>query len=203
VAETLPVVLGSIHTPSSSVREYIIPLVSDAAFFDLLTSAISGLSAQLTTVHSEFMATLVDLSKSISDSALPISQINPSYRPFSAVDDPGAIAVPSTRPVFGAGLDAKSDLYLWRHLLTLYVEAEVFDSVAERNRGERSCEDAETHMAQFLERVEKSGILRGKSKKAYLEVETFFRLNKMILDLKKVRSRSCASREWLELTRGS
>ena len=151
---------------------------------------MDALSAQLATVHSEFMTGLADLSKSISDSALPISQTNASYRPFSVADDPGAIHVPSTRSAFRSKLDARSDLYLWRRLLDLYVDAEVFDSVGERNRGERSLEDTEMRMAQFLERVETSGILRGKSKKARFEVETFLKFNTIILDLKKVRPRS-------------
>ena len=187
---------------SCSVREYTIPLASDIAFFDLLTSAMNSLSAQLAIVHSEFMATLEDLSKSISDRALPVSQIKASYRPFSVDDDAGAITVPSTKSVFRPKLEARSDLYLWRRLLSLYVEAEVFESVAERNRGERSLEDTEIRMTEFLERVEESGILRGQSKKAYLEVETFLRLNKIILDLKKVRLRSRTSRQRLELTLG-
>jgi hypothetical protein len=90
-------------------------------------------------------------------------------------------------------LDNKSDLYLWRQLLGLYIDAEVFDSVAERNRGERPVEEAQIRMAKFLESVEKSGVLQGKSKKAHLEVATFLRLNTIILDLKKVsfRFRDC------------
>lgn len=173
--------------PSSSSREYIIPLPLDTAFFDHLTSAMNNLSTQFTTVRSEFMAGLEDLSKSISGSTLPVSQVDASYRPFSVNDDPGAIEVPSTKSLFRPKLDVRSDLYLWRRLLDLYVNAEIFDSVAERNRGERTLEEAGIRMAQFLERVEKSGVLHGKSKKAHLEVKAFLKLNAMILDLKKVR----------------
>ena len=176
-----------LNTQYSSSREYIIPLASDTAFFGLLMSAVNSLSSRLTVVHSEFMADLADLSKSISDSALPISQTNASHRPFSVDDDPGAINIPSTKSVFRPKLDSRSDLYLWRNLLNLYVDAEVFDSVAERDRGERSVEDAEIRMAKFLERVEKSGVLHGKSKKSHFEVKMFLRLNSIILDLKKVR----------------
>ena len=188
---------------SSSLHEYIIPLASDTAFFDLLTSAVNSLSTQLNTVHSEFMADLEGLSNSISNNALPISRTDASYRPFSVDDDPGAINIPSTRAIFRPSLDARSDLYLWRQFLGLYVDAEVFDSIAERNRGERSLEDTEIRMAKFLERVEKSGVLRGKSKKAHLDVKTFLRLNNTILDLKKVRSQSNTSRPWLGLTHDS
>ena len=149
-------------------------------------SGVNSLSAQLITVHSQFMTDLENLSKSISNSALPVSQANTSYRPFSVQDDPGTITVPSTRSLFKPKLDDKSDLYLWRHLLGFYLDAEVFDSVAERNRGERSLEDAQVRMAKFSERIEKSGILQGKSRKAHLEVSAFLRLNNVILDLKKV-----------------
>ena len=150
---------------------------------------MNNLSTRLAAVHSEFMADLEALSKSISSSALPISQTDPSYRPLSIDDDPGAITIPSTKAAFRPKLDAKSDLYLWRRLLNLYIDAEVFVSVAERNRGEKSLEEAEICMAKLLERVEKDEVLRGKSKKAHLEVEAFFRLNNVILDLKKVRLR--------------
>jgi hypothetical protein len=136
------------------------------------------------------MTDLEDLSKSISKRALPVSQVDASYHPFTPSDDPGTITVPSTRSAFRPKLDDKSDLYLWRQLLSLYIDAEVFDSVAERNRGERSLEDAELRMAKFLERAEKSGVLQGKSKKANVEVQRFFRLNNMILNLKKVSLRS-------------
>lgn len=132
------------------------------------------------------MTDLENLSKSISDSAVPMSRVDPSYRPFSVKDHPGTITVPSTRSTFRPKLDDRSDLYLWRQLLGLYIDAEVFDSVAERNRGERSLEEAEVRMAKFLERVEKSSFLRGKSKKAHAEVNAFLRLNRTVLDLKKV-----------------
>lgn len=174
------------HSPSRSAHEYIIPLASDTAFFDLLTSTMNNLSTQLTTVHSQFMTDLEHLSKSISDSALPMSQADPSYRPFSVKDHPGTITIPSIRSTFRSKLDDKSDLYLWRQLLGLYIDAQVFDSVAERNRGERSLEDAEIRMAKFMEGIEKSGFLRGKSKKAHAEVNAFLKLNRTILDLKKV-----------------
>ena len=150
---------------------------------------MNSLSTRLAAVHLEFMADLEDLSKSIPNSALPVSQIDHSYRPFSVIDDPGTINIPSTNATFRPKLDAKSDLYLWRRLLNLYVDAEVFDSVAERNRGERSVEDAEIRLTKFMERIEKDGVLRGKSKKAHLEVDTFLRLNNIILALKKVRLR--------------
>ena len=187
MAGTRTIALDSTHISSSSAREYIIPLVSDKAFFDLLTSAMNSLSTQFTAVHSEFMADLEVLSKSISNSALPRSQTDPSYRPFSVNDDPGTISIPSTNAAFRPKLDAESDLYLWRRLLGLYIDAEVFESAAKRNRGDRSLADAEIRMTDFSKRVEEEGVLRGKSKKAHLEVEAFFRLNNVILDLKKVR----------------
>ena len=148
---------------------------------------MTSLSTRLTTEYSEFMAELEDLSKTILNSALPVSQVDAAYRPFSANDDPATISIPSTKAIFRPKLDARSDLYLWRRLLGLYVDAEIFDSVSERGHGERSLEDAEVRMAKFLERIEKDGILHRKSEKAHLEAGKFLRLNKTILDLKKVR----------------
>ena len=132
------------------------------------------------------MAELEDLSKSISNSALPVSQIDATYKPFSADDDPSTISIPSTNAAFRPKLDTRSDLYLWRRLLGLYVDAEIFDSISEKGHGERPLDDAEVRMAKFLGRVETDGILQGKSEKAQLEVGRFFKLNKKILDLKKV-----------------
>lgn len=77
---------------------------------------------------------------------------------------------------------------MWRQLLNLYIDVEVFESLSERNRGERSLEEVEMRMSRFLERVEKSDLLRGKSKKSRIEVDAFLSLNRKVLDLKRVSS---------------
>lgn len=71
----------------------------------------------------------------------------------------------------------------------MYVEAEIFESVDERTRGERSIEDAETRLLQFLDRVHESDIFRGKNlkrKESQKDIESFIQLTTFILDLKKV-----------------
>ena len=156
------------------------------------TSPMNHLSTQLTTEHSELKAELEDLSKSVSNSTPPVSRIDAGYKRFSANDDPATTSIPSTKmkATHRPKLDPRSDSYLRRQLLGLYVDAEIFDGVSKRNNGERSMEDAEVLMAKFLERVERDGILRGKSEKAYLGAGRLLRFNKIILDLRRMRSSS-------------
>ena len=73
----------------------------------------------------------------------------------------------------------------------MYMDAEVFESVNESDRGERSVEEAEKRLMLFAEQVTKSGL--GDGKKLRLQqskqaMETFLELNLFILNIKKVRS---------------
>jgi hypothetical protein len=81
----------------------------------------------------------------------------------------------------------KSDLYLWREFFQLYVEAEVFESVEERNRGERSIEEVETRLLRFMDRVRESDILHDRNLNSRKDIEKFLQLTTSILDLKKVQ----------------
>lgn len=45
--------------------------------------------------------------------------------------------------------DGHSDLYAWREIFTLWIEAEIFESGAERDRGERTIEEAERRLKAF------------------------------------------------------
>jgi len=166
-------------------QELIIPLASDTAFFELLTNALESLSTHLNGVHAEFMSTLTSLSNSISQHARPLSASH-EFHPYSQTSDPGTIAVSSASSFFRPG--AKSDLYLWREFFQLYVEAEVFESVEERNRGERSIEEAEKRLLQFMDRVHESDIFHGsnlKRKDSQKDIDTFLHLTAFVLDLKK------------------
>jgi hypothetical protein len=160
------------------------------AFFDLLTNTIERLSIYLQVVHSDFTSTLTSLSASISQHARPMSSSAAShFQPSSQSSDPGAIGVPSINSFLRPHL--KSDLYLWRQFFQLYVEAEVFESMNEQDRGERSVEEAQKRLLQFLDRVHESDIFQGmnlKKKESQRDIETFIRLNVFILDVKKVRS---------------
>lgn len=78
-----------------------------------------------------------------------------------------------------------TDLYSWREIFQMYVESEIFESVGERTRGERSVEETETRMKQFEKRMqEKRNKLKLAGSKEALDV--FMRMNFFILDLKRV-----------------
>lgn len=82
----------------------------------------------------------------------------------------------------------KKDLYAWREIFTLWIEAEIFESSAERSRGERTVEEAEARLQAFANEVVKRGLgdrrtFRGKkTREAW---EEFLRLNVLLLDLKR------------------
>lgn len=82
----------------------------------------------------------------------------------------------------------KTDLYAWREIFQLYVEAEVFESVHEMDRGERSVEQSETRLRAFADRVTQRGLTkRLKLKQSKGALEMFLDLNMFILNVKKVR----------------
>lgn len=60
-------------------QEVIIPLISDSAFFQLLSSALRSMSDHLTTVHTHFVGTLKVLSKEIGNTARPVSSASASH----------------------------------------------------------------------------------------------------------------------------
>ena len=164
--------------PSDTGQDLIIPLRSDTAFLCLLTSALSSLSGHFSNLHGEFKSSLGSLAVSISSNARPVSSSSPHS--FAAyLLSTGNVA--SVRP----GLVGKSDLYFWREVFQLYVEAEIFEDIGEVHRGERSVEEAERRLVLFSQRVAgKGGSSRLSGSKEALEV--FFKINAFILDVKKV-----------------
>jgi len=82
-------------TRDGRVNEVVIPLVSDTAFFQMLSMTIHHISVHLTAVESEFVDSLRDLSRIIGDSARPASSVSRSFHPFSATSNAGAIGVSS------------------------------------------------------------------------------------------------------------
>jgi hypothetical protein len=69
------------------------------------------------------------------------------------------------------------------------VEAEVFESVSEASRGERSVDESEHRLKLFAERVTQRGLGDGrklKLKQSRAALETFLELNVFILNIKKV-----------------
>ena len=165
---------------TEDAKELIIPLLADTAFFRLLSTALQSLSDHLVIVHSEFMATLQNLSLDISQSARPVSSTSP-FHPRSPTSNPASI-----KPSFFAAR-AKSDLYLWRELFRLYIEAEVFENISEVHRGERTVEDSETRLQAFLGRVAQRGLAKElKLTQSRAALESFLGLNVFILNVKKV-----------------
>ncbi|KAG6844396.1 hypothetical protein H0H87_007208 [Tephrocybe sp. NHM501043] len=163
-----------------STNEVVIPLASDLLFFQTLSTAINHLSTHLITVQSDFVDTLSTLSRTIGDSARPTSSSNSGFRPHSILSSKPWSVTNAT--------DIKSDLYSWREIFQLYVEAEVFESVHEQDRGERSVEESEKRLKLFAERVTSRGLgddRKLKSKQSREALETFLELNMFILNIKK------------------
>ena len=186
----VPLITNRYAALVSSQREVVIPLHSDTAFFQLLMQALQTLSTQLGAVADEFIENLHDLSRSISSAARPISAT--SHHAFvghSSITDPAAVRVPSTHHIIPF-TGPKSDLYQWREIFQMYVDLEVFENHGERERGERSVEDAEQRLEMFKQRLIERGYMDGKAmrvRESRDAVDRFFRLNVFILDLKKVR----------------
>ncbi|KIJ14853.1 hypothetical protein PAXINDRAFT_169528 [Paxillus involutus ATCC 200175] len=157
--------------------DLIIPLRSDAAFFQLLTSTLSSLSEHFDGLYDNFSSTVTALARVISSTARPTTSSAP--RSFS-VYSLAASNVTHVRP----GSGGKSDLYTWREVFQLYVEAEVFEGIGEVNRCERSVEEAEKRLQAFEQRIkEKKGSLRLSGSTGALDL--FISLNFFILDVKK------------------
>ncbi|KAJ7275743.1 hypothetical protein C8J57DRAFT_1311579 [Mycena rebaudengoi] len=123
-----------------------------------------------------------ELTMAVSDSARPVSSTSAGFKAVSALtSDPGGVR---------AGASSRK-----REIFQLYLEAEVFESVSERDRGERTIEDSENRLTLFAERVAARGL--GDRRKLKLlrsrqALESFLQLNVFILSVKKFE---CANAE--------
>ena len=174
---------------SDGTRELIIPLVSDTAFFELFYSALESLASHFLVVRSNFVQDLEALAKSISHTAVPESGRSPHFHASSQLGEESPVSPFSTS--FIPGGKSKSDLYAWREILELYVESEVFESMKEKDRGERDIAEVEKRLAQFAERVTGRGLSDGRKlrlKESKDALETFLQMNVLIVNLKKVRN---------------
>ncbi|KAI5116690.1 hypothetical protein M0805_007511 [Coniferiporia weirii] len=180
-----------LRVSADGTRELIIPLTSDMAFFQLLHTALQSLSAHLLVVRADFIAKLEALARSISHTARPQSSTSRSFHPSSLLGDPQSVSTPLISPFsssFVPGAKSKSDLYAWREIFQLYVEAEVFESMSERDRGERDIVETERRLALFAERVTGRGLndsRKLKLRQSREALETFLELNVLIVNLKK------------------
>lgn len=84
----------------------------------------------------------------------------------------------------------ESDLYSWREIFQLYLEAEIFESIGEQTRGERSVEESEKRLQLFVEWLSQHPRARKnfKMKQSANALATFLSLNMFILNVKKVCS---------------
>ncbi|KZT00002.1 uncharacterized protein LAESUDRAFT_732687 [Laetiporus sulphureus 93-53] len=182
-ADIVTLVSPSVQANSESMtHELIIPLVSDTAFFQLLTQALEYLSMRLVALRLEFEANLKTLSRTISLSARPMSSMS-SFRPYSPHD-----THPASVSVHTPSHTSKSDLYAWREVFQLYVDADIFESHQECSRGERTIEDAEARLVEFLKRLDERGFTDGsvfKVKQSVEALQTFIHLLTFIFDLRK------------------
>lgn len=80
----------------------------------------------------------------------------------------------------------KTDLYIWREIFSLWIEAEIFESERERDRGERPTEEVEKKLNWFVDQVAKRKLAkRMKNKESRAALEKFIQLNVELLEMKK------------------
>src|ERR1700722_6116118 len=174
---------SSAAATTDGTHEVVITLVSDATFVQLLSTALQSLSAHLPLVQSNFLSNLDHLSKDISSSARPMSSIS-SFRPHSATSDPRSVQLPlfvETRFKW-----SESDLYLWREIFQVYIDSSPFESISERDRGERTLTECEERLRRFAEKVTKRGLERKmKMKQSRDALGRFLELNVFIMNLRK------------------
>ncbi|TFL00702.1 SPX domain-containing protein [Pterulicium gracile] len=151
-------------------QELVIPLLSDSAFYQLLYDAIQSLETYMNSIHADFTTTLHRLSSDIAQTARP----SPSEQAAGVVSH----LIP-----------AKSDLDTWRIIFSHYIDAEIFESVSERNRGERSIEDCEQRLQIFAGKVAAIHTDTGRKtfrlKQSRVALDAFMKANLMILYIKK------------------
>ena len=170
-------------------RDFIIPLASDVAFFNLLTTALTSLSTFHAAQQEIFRQSVELLCGMIRASIQPGSSptILPTpFTPSPAVQTPSSSSRNYTKRA--STKQSKKDLYVWREIFTLWIEHEIFESSSERTRGERTVEQAQERLQKFANEVVKRGLgdrRTIKGKKSRGAWEEFLRLNVLLLDLKR------------------
>jgi hypothetical protein len=167
---------------SPEPREFIIPLQSDMAFFNVLTAALTSLSQFHAAQQAQFHADVEALCRSISESITPGDGVTVLPTPLNS--GPGTV----TKYEYKSSTPSQKDLYAWRDIFALWVESEIFESSSERTRGERTVDEAERRLHAFAAEVVRRGLgdrrtIRGKkTRKAW---DDFLKLNVRLLDLKR------------------
>lgn len=80
----------------------------------------------------------------------------------------------------------KNDLYAWREVFSLWVEAGIFESDSERNRGERSIQEVEKRLNWFVDQIARRKLAKQmRNKESRVSLERFIELNQELLQLKR------------------
>lgn len=142
------------------------------------------------------MKSLEELARSISNVAKPRSSTSRSFQPSTLTNPqfPNSNPLSPFSSAFVPGGSRKSDLYAWREIFQLYVESEVFESMSEKDRGERDILETEKRLSAFAARVTDRGLSDArklKSKKSRDALESFLQMNVLIVNLKKVCPERC------------
>lgn len=171
-------------------REIVVSLPSDVAFFELLCQALISLSDLHAKQQKLFEQAVAHLCSLVSRCIAPQGNgniIRHLHLPGGKKSkDDKTIHDPNHIP--GSSSYNKSDLYIWREIFSLWIEAQIFESTSERDRGERSVEQADKRLSAFAAEVVKRGLgdrrtlRRRESREAW---EEFLRLNVLLLDLKR------------------
>ena len=86
----------------------------------------------------------------------------------------------------------RNDLYAWRDVFSLWVEAQIFESDSERSRGERSITECEKRLDWFADQVGRRKLAQKmKSKESKSSLERFVQLNQELLQLKRWACNAC------------
>ncbi|CAO3620315.1 unnamed protein product [Mucor hiemalis] len=79
----------------------------------------------------------------------------------------------------------KTDMYNWRKIFAIYMDAQIFQGTAESDRTFRSVERAKTQMGWFVEQLSKSNLLiKLRTKESKHAFEQFIKLNTELITMK-------------------
>ncbi|KAF8816422.1 hypothetical protein BYT27DRAFT_7077428 [Phlegmacium glaucopus] len=175
---------GGVTTISQrTIQEVVIPLAQETEFYNMLTTTLESVSLHLTALQSDVLSSIQNLSDIISNSTHPASAAS-KFHPHSPLTaDAGSVRVKVSR--------LSSDLYSWRGIFQLYLETEIFESIGEGTRGERSVEESEKRLQLFVERLTQRGLgdkSKFKMKNSAEALTTFLSLILLILNVKKFSS---------------
>lgn len=81
---------------------------------------------------------------------------------------------------------SRTDLYNWRDIFGLWIEAAVFEGLTEQDRGQRSTEDAKQRLIWFTDQVGRRKLASSmRFKESRTALETFISLNQSLLQLQE------------------